>query len=493
MQVKELEQAPQSRQVAFIRLKGEPYQRCIEGVHGQENVDCSLTLENLASDSNYNDRLKQDVKTVEGCLGELFEGQGYYGIDRKLKQGEDLTFNEAFSLITFVCASLNQPLNSLIASRIKNIPPRETHLLQATALLATMSGKESYRGLTSDEIAGMVAATITLDTIARIKSNEPIFGFGGMGGDKGYPLNGDRSKLFSLSTLSSIALAVETPVHKHHSYPNTSKVAGQSAIEACGARSDFHSISAFEKVLKETGLIMTSCHDTRTLHTLSHLLRGETVNHVIGPLAFTIDKETPIHAFVGVNEKIPPETIIDTLRILHKKGFQKYTNSVVFCGTDLKEADAFPCDAKTHILIDEIAPPPYTTLAAFLVNGVNMGTFQIKPEDFYPEEILSQFSLDNLLVPNTTESIHCSNIEALTMRDPAKSYYLAMTVGLALFVRHVLVLPDALDLQTRRVNKSYLRECTNRALEIIRQGKAARKLADYVESTKRFAGRGLNG
>src|SRR5690606_20862012 len=117
---------------------------------------------------------------------------------------------------------------------------------------------------------------------------DPTIAFGGMGGDKGYPLNGTNTKLFSLSTLASVALAADGPVHKHHSYPNTSKVAGQSAIEAFGARSDFHSEERFAQVLTESNLVMSSCHDTRTLHSLSHKLKGETINHVIGPLAFTL-------------------------------------------------------------------------------------------------------------------------------------------------------------------------------------------------------------
>lgn len=486
--------------VAFIQLKGEPYQRRVAHAGGAEEViDVNTTLNNLSRNTGYAETLPQKICEAAGEMTVLFDQGGYYDIDRKIKHGEELSFDESFSLGAFVCSALNNPLRAELVPNYTVVSPHETHLQQATALLSAMSAKESYVGLTPEEIAGVVAATVELDTVIRTPAATPILSFGGMGGDRGYPRNGDNSKLFSLSTLSAVALSAEGLVHKHHSYPNTSKVAGQSAIEAFGARSDFHSAEAFEGVMAESQVMMSSCHDTRTLHTLSHLLRGETINHVIGPLAFTMAKDAPIQAFIGVNEKVHPETIIETLKLLTQKGVQHYENSVAYCGTDLTDVlgtmtqpDTYLKDraAKRHVVLDEVAPPPYTTMAAFLRGGENTGTYVLYPEDFYPEVVLEDISFTDLLIKNAPDAIMQSNRDVLAGRDTSKMRYLAMTMGLGLFVRHALDRDDALDPQTRRVNPVYLRQCTDEAFALLTSGKAAAKMEQYVATTQRYAGKG---
>lgn len=487
-----------SEDTATIRLKGEPYHRVVDG----EEVDCTDTLNSLTKSSGYRSRLPFLVSEIDECLDPLFRNGGFYGIDGKLKHGEPLSFSEAFSLMTYVCAALNRPLFETISGRVQNLGSPETHLLQATALLSAVSCKESYVGLTPQEIAGMVAAAIQLDTVVRTKCPDRIFGFGGMGGDKGYPLNGTKSKLFSLSTLTAVALSADGYlVHKHHSYPNTSKVAGQSAIEAFGARSDFNSPEAFDKVLTETGLLMTSCHNTRTLHTLSHLLRGETVNHVVGPLSFTVDKRTTVDAMVGVNEKIHPEVICEALLLLNDFGFQDFGNSAAFFGTDFTAgvpAQMFnPADynasskLKEHVTIDEIAPPPYVTMVSFLSRGSVLGTYVLYPSDFYNEEDLKRFNFNSLLIPNEKEAILEANAQALSGVDISKAKYLAMTIGFSIFVRQYLEKVNSLDLDSHRVNPEYLRECTHEALELLLSGRALDQLHHYVSVTKKYAGRNV--
>ena len=76
-----------------------------------------------------------------------------------------------------------------------------------------MSTKEAYVGLVAEEIAGMVAATIYLDTVVRTKHDGSVVAFGGMGGDKGYPLNSHVTKLFSVSTLAAVVLSADGSVH----------------------------------------------------------------------------------------------------------------------------------------------------------------------------------------------------------------------------------------------------------------------------------------
>lgn len=483
-----------TEQVAQIQLCGEPYQRSVSSPSGVDTIDCNRTLDNLAQSTAYADRVAQSIQDNEQYLSTLSQKGGFYGIDEIIKFGRNLSFEEAFGLATFVTASLNRPLRQALDGRVNFANSDETNLLQATALLAAFTAKESYVGLTPEEIAGLVAATVSLDTIVKIRSDRSLIAYGGMGGDQGYYIDGSRTKFFSLSTLGAVTSAVHAPVHKHHSYPNTSKVGGQSAIEFLGARSDFHDLDRFDAVLRETNLVMTSAHDTRTLHTLSHRLRGETINHVIGPLSFTTSPDTKLHAMIGVNEKISPSTIIDALGILDNLGFQNYQNSAAYVGTDVVDFDATNFDDKVHVasrahlVLDEVAPPPFTTLAAFRVDGQNAGVYSIRPEDFYSPGVANGLNIRDVVVPNTVEDIMRYNQLALSGEDFSKAKYLAMTVGLSLFVRYGLQESDALDPKTRRVNQGLLRRYTEEALDSIMRGEAVNKLSQYVRSTNQHAG-----
>ncbi len=479
-------------EVATITLRGEPYQQVRESGGVTEQIDSDVTLRALAENTRYKELLPEKLAAVEPLLTELFERDGYYGVQRKIEQGVSLTFEEAFALASFVCIGLNKPLGAAVGARLKNKMPEDTHLLQATALLVAMSTKEAYVGLTAPEIAGMVAATVHLDTVVRTSSDAPVVAFGGMGGDKGYPLNGRTTKLFSLSTLAAIVLSADTPVHKHHSYPNTSKVAGQSAIEAFGARSDFQTAESFENTFRSSGLLMTSCHTTRTLHTLSHKLKGETVNHVIGPLSFTMASDTPLHAMIGVNEKIHPSVIVDALAILSKNGFQQYADSAVYCGTlaSTHRTEALDPSLMKHLVVlDEIAPPPYDSVVSFLVGGENAGTYVLSPEDFYDSRELDAFVPESLAIPNDRAAIIEANTSALCGVDLTRARYLAMTVGLGLFVRHCLQDPQAIDRNTHRVNREMLRACTRQGLDLILSGKGYEQLTKYVAATNAYAGK----
>ncbi len=477
---------PLSGSIAEIKLIGEPYQKIVNG----DRVDATEVMEKIAYSENYPQKLKNSLRENQSSLIPLTEG-GYYGIDTKIKKGEHLSYEEAFSLMTFVSMASNKQIRVEVSPKIKiGDTSSETVYSQAIALLSSMSAKEAYVGLTPEEIAGLTAATLELDTLIRINGGDQVFGVGGMGGDKGYPKNGSSSKLFSLSTMSSAVLANFQNVHKHHSYPNTSKVAGQTAIEAIGGRSDQTSSAQMEHLQKESGLLMSSCHTTRTIHTISHRLKGETINHIVGPLSIPISKETSVNAMIGVNDNVHPETVIRSLQILQEKGVQHYDNSVAFCG--LITQNSSPLDfqensyrvskeTRQSVVLDEVAPPPYDTLASFLVNGKNMGTFVIRPADFLEQRFINEVSFNQLLIPNTSESILAANADAVSGKDLAKSIYLAMTVALGLFTRYYAHLPNALDQKSGRINSYMLQEAFINAFEAITNGFGINKLEEYVQ------------
>lgn len=457
-------------------------------------------MQHLAHNEKYRLRLETEIAKHDQDLEPLYN-LGFHGLDALVKNPNPLTYEQCFSLGAYVCLTSNTALYDKLAYKTMGFEngmlEPEVLRLQSVSLMQAMSTREGIIGLTPQEIAGLVAATLELDTVVRVKTpNElPAFAFGGMGGDKGLKMNGNQSKLFSVSTLSALTLADFGLVHKHHSYPNTSRVAGQSAIEELGARSDFSRSSNMEKALEISGLLMTSCHSTRTLHTISHALKGETINHVIGPLAFPHSAINDIHALIGVNHNVHPSTIIESLRILENKGVQRYGNSVAFCGIEAQISE-IPLEVldsdiyyqnhhlKDLVVIDEVPPPPYTTMASFLVNGENAGAFLIAPTDFMSNEAVEDLENDHLLIPNTTNDILIANENVINGSDRVKSGYVAMTVALALFTKEYASLPDALDKINNRVNPIYLKECYERAVNSVNNGNIEKRRRMYVESTQ---------
>lgn len=415
-----------------------------------------------------------------------------------VKSPEPLTYEQCFSLGIYVCLTSNSALYDALAARTYGLLEKDRLRLQAVSLLQCMSAREGFIGLHPQEIAGLVAATLELDTVVRVKtpSGLPTFAFGGMGGDRGLKTNGEQSKLFSVSTLAALALADFAPVHKHHSYPNTSKVAGQSAIESLGARSDFTDSNSMERALDLSGTLMTSCHSTRTLHTISHELKVETINHVVGPVAFPHNEINEINALIGVNHKVHPATIIESLKILQNKGIQKYGNSVAFCGIEAPIEDV-PLEVvnpdryyarrslKSLVAIDEVPPPPNTTMASFLVNGENVGTFLIASTDFMEAEEAKVLESGHILIPNTEDEILAANENVIMGKDYVKSRYVAMTVALALFTKDYAHLSDALDQNTNRINAKYLKECYRLACDAMSSGSLEKRVRLYVESTQK--------
>lgn len=472
-------------EVCSIKLEGPPY---VDSHH-----DLNLSLDILADNSFYSSEVADKIQCHSSDLALLTFPGFFQKVDKKLKSRLGADFSEAFCVSAFVCAALNRPLKQAFSSAGYMFPPERTHILQSAALLSNFSTKEALSGLKSEEIAGLVSGVLELDTVVRLPISGSVLCFGGMGGDKGYNFS-QESKLFSLSTLAAFAASLSGPTHKHHSYPNTSKVAGQTTLEKFGARSDFTSTEDMHEVFDKTSLIMTSCHNTRSIHSLSHVLRGETINHLIGPIAYTIDKDTPVQPFIGVNEKVHPETLINALLIMDRKQIQRYDRGVVLCGlsepadkisgeivTQLVSAEAYYKSdvARSLMCLDEVAPPPFATLAGFFKDSSYQGAYIISPQDFYSEDELLEIQIEDLLIPNTFESIMGANHIALEGKDESKARYLAMTIGLANFVRFCLSDPKALNSEERCVNRDMLREQTWAAYSDLKSGRAYVQMQRY--------------
>jgi len=488
--MKDIIEQTENKGISTIPLIGEPYVT--------ETHDLNVSLDALVKDTRYVEKLADQIESHIRRLNPLTNNDFYSKTSQVLLSGQNLTFDEAFCISAFVASGINRPLKALLENRGAVFPPQSTHDRQATALLTLMSAKEAYQSLHAHEIAGLVAGVLELDTIVRLPANEPVLCFGGMGGDKGYEFS-NGSKLFSLSTLAAFATSLSGLTHKHHSYPNTSKVAGQTTLEEFGARSDFTCAGEMMKVFNQSSLLMTSCHNTRTIHALSHVLRGETINHLIGPLAFTMNKQTSLQPFIGVNEKVHPQTVIEAMLTMQDQGVQSYDRGVVFCGLSkpahelsdaevaiLSNPESYYNDkvVKDLVRLDEIAPPPFGTLAGFLGDGKFLGNYIIAAEDFYPKEIVQAMRKEELLIPNCYNDIIDANHTALSGQDECKTRYLSMTVGLANFMRYSLHHAGALNYDTRQVNRDMLRAHTAQAYDDLKSGRAHAKMQDYCARTQ---------
>ena len=472
--------------VATIRLKGEPYQSTLPTGY----QDTSSARERLAKQTQYALAVREHLEKREECLQLLGPG-AFRVLMNKVSGPETLSFNESYALLTYVLGGANAEVRDFL-SRMQGQLPDETWKMRAISLLTAVSTRESLIGLKPEEIAGMVAATLELDTIARVRSNDNVIGIGGMGGDRGLEVNGNF-KLMNVSTLTALFLAAAGyNVHKHHSYPNTSKVGGQNLIEHLGARSDLNFADLDERC--DSKIIMTSCHVWRYLHDLSHVLKGETVNHALGPLAIPQHPEDDLSMFIGVNHNIHPETMIDTLLVLQKNGVQSYGNSVAFCGIDVQEVSDVPDGLldpeqyakdqglKRYVIVDEVAPPPYLTLASFLVDGCNLGTFVLHPLDFMSKKDLDQLDTDKLWLKNSADDLINAAESVIRGEQQNQTVYLSMSVALAIFNQKYASRPDAFDPENRRVNRQYMRQAYSEAREITSQ-QVKSELARYRDRT----------
>ncbi len=453
-----------------LNLKGEPYRRELPS---GEVVDCSQVLETLALISGYHERVKEGVLNRK----EILSAYDFHTLDGILKGGENLNFEAAYAAGALIAAGSNKVLQRSLREAGINLPEGVTLLLQAVSLLQVLAAKESLVGLSPEEIAGLTAAVLELDTVLRVGVGEEVFAIGGMGGDKGF---GKGLKTFSVSTLASIALAEFGETHKHHSYSNTSKVGGQNAVEIFGARSDFASPKQFERVLSMVNLLMTSCHMIRTVHNISHILKGETVNHIIGPLSIPQKSDDSLILAIGVNHNVHPQTVIEAIKILRDQGIQKYSAAVAFCGLSARDSSEVPREIlnpqsyyasrglRELVRLDEVAPPPYLTLASFLTRQGEVVTRVITPEEFGVEGSNCQG-----LVENSFEAIVKANQQVLLGEHEPFVNYTAMTPALVLSAKE---------------GGEGVGEYFQQVREVILDGRMNRRFKAYIEATQQVCG-----
>jgi len=426
----------------------------------------------LAEKYNY---FKTEEKKLDQFL-QKFELFSFSDLDRKIKHGEDLTFEEAFFGMIYVLGGTNRLFKEKF---FEDFSEREVQIL-GTSFLQSMAVKEALKGLTPQEIAGMAGAVFH-DLVIRIDFGKEVFEGCGMGGDKGFRKNkSKRVKTINVSTLVSVVLAsLGIPVVKHGSYSNTSALGSTEMIEMCGANTNLISLEKIREIFRKTNFFYADAHWCKTVHDLSHFLRVETVNHIIGPLTPPIASRTAIYRLMGVNEKVHPALVAKAYEILNEKKFQKIENGAIVCGLDRKgeEIDIENLDeVKKHTILDELSP--FRSVVAIILKGKFVGVFSLTPKDFGIE-----ISASSIEVPNKKETIFRANLSALKGEDRNLAKFLAMNASLGLFVKEKLHLQDAI--KKDGLNRDYLRECYEDCWKAIIEKKAYEILKKYVAFTKK--------
>ena len=408
-------------------------------------------------------------------------------LDRKVKHGGNLSFEESFCGMCYVLAATNAHFYEVYRSHFDKAYGAdftgEKALAIASAFLNLMATKESLSCLTAEEIAGLAAAGM-MDTIIALDA-PMVIETCGMGGDKGFrcPSTGNMRKTINVSTLSSIVLsALGFPAAKHGSYGNTSAVGSTEAIELFGAETSMTSLAQVVSIWKEANFCFFDAHWCKTIHDLSHLLMMETVNHVIGPMTPPFSSKTEINKLMGVNEKIHPKTVAEAYAILHQKGKQNVGGVIIVCGLDEGARGINPlnfADVKKHAIVDEVSP--FISVVSATLKGEYLGTWMLSPEDFGVS-----IDAEKIQITNKQADIQEANNTALNGTNSDLADYLAVNAALGLYAMEYLPRSDGVT--PSGLNRAYLQECFRRCRDVISSGAAKNVLDKYVCASKRVLG-----
>ncbi len=403
-------------------------------------------------------------------------------LDRKVKHGGDLSFEEAFCGFCYVLAATNIPFFETYCGAFQEACGKqdfteERALASGVAFAQLMAAKESFRVLTPEEVAGVAAAAM-LDPVVFLDLG-PVVETSGMGGDIGFRNGaGESCKTINASTLGAIVLsALGSPAVKHGSYGNTSAVGSTEAIERFGALTTFASEDEVHRVREASNFHFTDAHGVKTIHDLSHLIMMETINHVVGPMTAPLHPERVLTKVMGVNEKVHPEVIARAYALLHEKGIRNVGGVAVIAGLgpEANGIDANDAGAvRPHVILDEVSP--YSSVIAFAYQDRFLGSFRLTPEDFGAE-----FDLERIQIRNTAEELQAANARALQGTDPNLTNYLAMNAAVGLFAERYLPIPNSVT--GLGPNREYLRECYERCRKVLLAGEPWNVLRKYVEAT----------
>ncbi len=396
-----------------------------------------------------------------------------------------LSFDAAFVAMCYALRASNRFLAERYFGGCDDFGP-EGNALAAREMLSGLAMKEAWSGLTPDEVAGFVTATM-LD-IVRFPSYGPrVIETCGMGGDRGILVNGDPRprKTVNSSTLSALVLAtLGIKTAKHGSYSNTSAVGSTNAIERFGAVVDIPSVRVQARLAEET-FHYTDAHAWKTVHDLSHLEpRRETINHVVGPMTPPVASGTRLDKVIGVNEKMRPDVVAQAYEILHRKGIFQVGNVAVVSGLSeqiTREQCAVHDRLREHIVLDELSP--IASAVALVQKGKFVGTFVLTPSHFgatFP-------NVQAPFIANDETTIFQANLATLGGVEDERRLVELVAMNAALGLYLVEAMDDDRELAEQGPSPDALKACYRRCHAALTEKRVLAFTQAYVELTKNLS------
>lgn len=392
-------------------------------------------------------------------------------LDRLLKQGEDLTFEETLEGMVYVLAASNHHFRELFGPAIKQAygelvagspESDQSFIARGATFLQGMAMKEALSELTVEEAAALATGGLA-DCVVQLPLGEVVETCG-MGGDEGFGSKFAEYKTINASTLAALVLAaMGVPTFKHGSGGNTAKLGSTEAAHELGLPIVFQDEAAILRYFQRHGFVYLTAR-LKTIHDMSTLTKLETVNHLIGPMSPPVTTHTKIHKVLGVNSKVKPSTVVQAYNLLNQKGVQSMGGIIAVCGLSEFVDPANIKDAQKLGILDELSP--FSTLLAVGEGGQSFGSVLVTLDDFGAPLL----TVEQLMVENTVEKVRDANLAALTGDNLHLASYLAANAALALVASQGLG-PEFVADQTHR--RRVLRDAYGQCLDAITSGKVA--------------------
>lgn len=398
-----------------------------------------------------------------------------------------LTFEEGATAMAYILRGSNRR----IFDKTKDSVSKSTATSIALQTLEALTSRETRDQLDSQAIAGIVEMAFD-DVHYRISSDKPVLDTCGMGGDRGFSFNGRRIKTANISTLTALILASTGHlVLKHGSYGNTSESGSTDAIKALTNGHYYAgSVAGIYETLRRTGFYYSDAFEVKTIHDLSHLIQGETLNHLLGPMTTPVSSGTQVHRMFGVNHQVHPSKIAKAYQLLNGYSVQKVGNCIVISGTDAQitpeEATKYT-KIKNHMILDELSTQ--SSILAIVRNGVYIGTTTIEPA-----EVGLKISTPDILIDGDKNAIHQKNLAVLNGEGNGLKEYVLYNAALAYFAVAFLDRPDSVKIKqadregimtSGRLNPDYLRQSYEICKRVLEGGKVHQLLLSYTASIQR--------
>ncbi len=427
----------------------------------------------------------RDLDPLQAKLAGTLKDHGYRDLVGATLS-RHLSFEAAFAAMCYVLRASNAYLADRLFGTADDFGP-EGNVLAAREMLSGLAMKEAWVGLTAEEVAGFVTATM-MDVMRFPSYGARVVETCGMGGDRGVLVNGDarRRKTINGSTLSALTLAaLGVKTAKHGSYSNTSAVGSTNAIERLGIVVDIPSVDVQERLASSEPFHYTDAHAWKTVHDLSHLHpRRETINHLIGPMTPPVGPDTRLDKVIGVNEKMRPDVVAKAYELLGRNGTFRVGNIAVVGGMSerlsTEEANGEE-RLRGRIILDELSP--VASVVSFVQAGRYAGTFVLTPANFgaaFPNP-LSPF------IPNDQEVIHAANLATLAGEEDDRQLVdlLAMNAALPLYL--VQDMDEDRELTARGPSPDALKARFRQCRDALTDGRVRAFVDAYVRLTESLA------